>query len=166
MGKNTIIVIMGVSGCGKTTIGKQLSQKIDIPFYDADDFHPIENIEKMKKGIPLNSSDRFPWLNLLASKIKEWNNIDGAILACSALKENYRKILALNNNTIIWIYLSGSKDLIRTRLEYRGGHFMKSDLLDSQFNDLEIPEYGIHIDISKSSDKIITEIISKLNSYE
>ena len=165
MSKNTIIVIMGVSGCGKTTIGKQLSQKIDIPFYDADDFHPIENIEKMKKGISLNSADRYPWLNLLADKIKEWNSKDGAVLACSALKEKYRKILALNNNPIIWIFLSGSKDLIRTRIENREDHFMDSNLLDSQFNNLEIPEYGIHIEISKSSDQIITEIVSKLNSY-
>ena len=165
MPDNTVIVLMGVSGSGKTTIGKLLSEKINIPFYDADDFHPAENVEKMKKGIPLNSSDRYPWLNLLAIKIKEWSKKEGAVLACSALKEKYRKVLESDYNAIIWIYLSGSKELIKNRLEGRKDHFMKSDLLDSQFNDLEIPEYGIHIDISGSSEQILTEIFSNLNIH-
>ncbi len=165
MMKGTIMVIMGVSGCGKTTIGEKLSEKTSIPFYDADDFHPKENVEKMKNGIPLNSDDRFPWLYLLANKIEEWKNKDGAILACSALKEKYRVILSSKYDAIVWVYLSGSQDLIQSRIEKRYGHFMKSDLLNSQFHDLEIPEYGIHTDISQSPKKIISEIISKLKTY-
>lgn len=157
---------MGVSGCGKTTIGEKLSKKLDLPFFDADDFHPKENVDKMKNGIPLNSEDRFPWLNILANNIQKWGENDGAIIACSALKEKYREILALNNKNIVWIYLSGDQNLIQTRIEQRKGHFMNSSLLTSQFNDLEIPEYGVHIDISQSPVNIINEIISKLNIHE
>lgn len=164
--KNTIMVIMGVSGCGKSTIGEKLSEITGIPFYDGDDFHPVENVEKMKSGVPLNSSDRFPWLQILALKIKEWKNKDGAILACSALKEKYRTILASKHDAIVWIFLSGNQQLIQSRIEKRQGHFMKSDLLTSQFHDLEVPEYGIHIDISQSPDNIIAEIISKLKTHE
>ncbi len=164
--KGTIMVVMGVSGCGKTTIGEKLSEKTGIPFCDADDFHPKENVEKMKRGIPLNSNDRFPWLLKLANKIEEWKNEDGAIIACSALKEKYRAILSSKYNDIVWVFLYGSQNLIRSRIEQRPGHYMKSDLLSSQFNDLEIPEYGIHAEISRSPDKIIAEIISKLNTHE
>jgi len=166
MKNSAVIVIMGVSGCGKTTIGKLLSQKYGIPFYDADDFHPKANIEKMEKGIPLNTSDRIPWLEVLANKIEEWKNTDGAIMACSALKEKYRTILVSKYNTIIWVVLLGSHDLIQDRIKKRHGHFMKSDLLNSQFNDLEIPEYGIHIDISQPIEKITKEIILKLNLHD
>ncbi len=131
--KKSVIVIMGVSGCGKTTIGKKLSKNIGLPFFDADDFHPKENVEKMKSGIPLNSEDRFPWLNLLANNIEIWNENDGAIIACSSLKEEYREILASKNKDIIWVYLSGEQNLIRARIEQRQGHFMNSNLLVSQF---------------------------------
>ena len=142
--------------------GKNFQKKIGLPFFDADDFHPKENVEKMKSGIPLNSEDRFPWLKILAKNIENWNENDGAIIACSALKEEYREILASKNKDIIWVYLSGDQNLIRARIEQRRGHFMNSNLLVSQFNDLEIPEYGIHIDISQSPDKIINEIILNL----
>ncbi len=157
-----IIILLGVSGCGKTTIGKQLSQKMEIPFFDGDDFHPKANINKMTKGLSLNDNDRSPWLLTLANKIEKWAGDKGAILACSALKETYRTLLSSKFSDVIWVHLSGSPDLIRDRIEKRSGHFMNTDLLTSQFNDLEIPEYGIRVDISESPEKIIDNIISKL----
>ncbi|MFV9552469.1 gluconokinase [Algibacter sp. PT7-4] len=157
-----IIIVMGVSGCGKTTIGSRLSQKTGIPFYDADDFHPKSNIDKMTRGNSLNDDDRLPWLELLADNILEWSSNKGAVLACSALKENYRVILASKYTNIIWVYLYGSKNLIKERIEARSGHYMNSDLLNSQFHDLEVPNYGIHIDVSETPEKIINTIVSKL----
>ncbi len=157
-----IVIIMGVSGCGKTTIGSQLSQKISVPFYDADDFHPKSNIDKMAGGIALNDDDRLPWLELLADTILDWSSKTGAVLACSALKEKYRAILSSKYNNIVWVYLSGPKELIRQRIEARSGHFMNSDLLNAQFHDLEVPNYGIHIDISGAPENITNTIVLKL----
>lgn len=158
-----MIVIMGVSGSGKTTIGLQLSEVLKIPFFDADDFHSEENVAKMKQSIPLNDRDRKPWLENLAIKIAEWDSENGAILACSALKESYRKTLASRVNSITWIYLSGSFEVINSRLNNRSGHYMKSTLLQSQFDSLEIPKYGIHVDARLDPKKIVTAITSKLD---
>jgi len=157
-----IIILMGVSGCGKTTIGKHLSTKIGIPFFDADDFHPKANIDKMKNNISLDDLDRMPWLELLAAKIKEWEDAGGAILACSALKESYRKILASKVKEIFWVVLTGNYELMNARLEKRNDHYMKSTLLQSQFDTLELPEYGLHINIEISIGDIINQINSKL----
>ena len=117
-----LYLIMGVSGSGKTSVGLYLSRILSIPFYDADDFHNDLNIQKMKKGYSLIDLDRMPWLKLLSSKIKEWNSKGDSILACSALKESYRKILS-NNNEITFIFLDGSYDLIYVRLSSRKNHF-------------------------------------------
>jgi len=160
-----MIVIMGVSGCGKTTIGIQLAKQLDLPYFDADDFHSASNIDKMKHGIPLNDEDRMPWLTLLASNIKTWDVQGGAVLSCSALKESYRKLLASKSNTITWVYLKGSFELIQSRLEHREGHYMKSGLLQSQFDTLEEPNYGIHISIENTPELIISKIISKLKAH-
>lgn len=108
---------MGVSGCGKTTIGKQLALEQGLPFFDADNFHPKANIEKMKNNLALNDSDRLPWLNTLAEKIYEWENNEGAVLACSALKESYRAILTSKQSNILWVFLTGTFDLIIDRLK-------------------------------------------------
>lgn len=153
---------MGVSGCGKTTIGQRLAEETGFDFYDADDYHPQANIDKMKINLPLTDNDRFPWLSSLAKKMKIWNTKNDFILACSALKESYRQILTSNFNTIVWIYLEGDQELIEFRLEARKEHFMKSTLLASQFEALEIPEYGYHIPVSKSPNEIIKLIKSKL----
>ncbi|MDU8887063.1 gluconokinase [Yeosuana sp. MJ-SS3] len=158
-----MIIIMGVSGCGKTTIGKLLSKETQLPFFDADDFHPEENIKKMKTNESLTDEDRLPWLNNLASKIEEWENNGGAILACSALKESYRKLLSSKTENIFWVFLDGSFDLIKSRLEQRHNHYMKSDLLQSQFNTLEEPNYGLKINIAKSKEDIIKQILLNLN---
>lgn len=161
-----IVIIMGVSGCGKTTIGTQLAQEIGTPFFDADDFHPQTNIDKMSNGIALNDDDRLPWLLLLANKIEDWSVQKGGVLACSALKETYRQILSSKVKNIKWVYLNGSHLVIKERIEKRNSHYMSSDLLTSQFNTLEIPSYGIHIDISVEPKEIIKKIVSKLEKHE
>lgn len=153
---------MGVSGCGKTTIGNLLAEEIGFSFYDADNFHSQSNIDKMKNNIPLTDKDRIPWLQLLAEKIKIWNINNGVILACSALKESYRQILTTNSAPIFWIYLDGRVNVIQSRVESRDSHFMKSSLLRSQFEALEIPEYGLHIPVTNSPQQIVAIIKSKL----
>jgi 6-phosphogluconate dehydrogenase/gluconokinase len=160
-----MIVIMGVSGCGKTTIGIQLAKQLDLPYFDADDFHSASNIEKMKHGIPLNDEDRMPWLTLLANNIQTWDVQGGAVLSCSALKESYRKLLASKSKQVNWVYLKGSFELIQSRLEHREGHYMKSGLLQSQFDTLEEPNYGIHIRIENTPELIISKIIFKLKAH-
>ena len=152
------LVLMGVSGCGKTAIGLELSKILNIPFYDADDFHSAENKEKMSHGIPLTDDDRLPWLKTLADLLKEKS---GLILGCSALKESYRKILRVSPD-IQFIYLKGSYQLIHDRLKKRHGHFFDPHLLKSQFADLEEPKDAIVVDISPSISKITESILQKL----
>lgn len=157
-----IFIVMGVSGCGKTTVGKLLAEKQELPFYDADDFHPIRNIQKMKSGIPLTDEDRKPWLEQLNLKLKEWQKNKGAVLACSALKENYRKILSSGIQNLVWVFLSGSRDLIAYRMKNRSAHYMPPELLDSQFADLEEPGYGIKISIDNKPEIIVEKIVQAL----
>ena len=157
-----MIVIMGVSGCGKTTIGLSLAKQMGLPYYDADDFHPQVNINKMKQGIPLNDEDRYPWLKLLGDNMKTWEEQGGAVLSCSALKESYRTMLASKCQKITWVYLKGTFELILSRMEQREGHYMKSNLLKSQFETLEEPKYGIHVGIENTTEQIISHITAKL----
>ncbi len=157
-----MIIIFGVSGSGKTTIGKLLSQKINAPFYDADDFHPLSNINKMKQGIALKDADRLPWLKNLSIKIVEWNNKGEAILSCSALKKKYRNILSEKTENIKWIFLNGSFELIQKRMQNRSDHFMSVELLRSQFQTLEIPKNTISVNIESTPNEIVKEIISKI----
>lgn len=157
---------MGVSGCGKTTIGQLLSKALKIPFYDADNFHPQSNIEKMANGLPLNDDDREPWLAILSNKLKFCHTTEGAILACSALKESYRQQLSKEVSTITWVYLEGSYELIKQRMENRSQHFFKSEMLMSQFDTLEVPNYGIHVEINKNKEQMVEYITSKINSNE
>jgi 6-phosphogluconate dehydrogenase len=164
--KKQVIIIMGVSGSGKTTIGQQLSARLRVPFSDADDFHPAANVEKMSAGIPLDDDDRTPWLQILAENLKKWEIDSGAILACSALKEKYRAQLIQNCPQIQWVYLDGSFDLIYSRMKDRAGHYMPAALLTSQFDALEIPSYGMHVDISGHPDSIINTIMSQLNHMQ
>ncbi|MGB5242087.1 MAG: NADP-dependent phosphogluconate dehydrogenase [Lutimonas sp.] len=158
-----LIVVMGVSGSGKTTIGKMLANKLNLSYYDADDFHPQSNISKMKSGIALNDDDRQPWLNNLSLAMKEWEHAGGAVLSCSALKEKYRKVFKETINDIHWVYLNGEFDLIRKRMEKRSGHYMKSDLLKSQFDTLEVPNYGFHVNIEDEPELIVKKIMNKLD---
>ena len=151
---------MGVSGSGKSTIGKLLSDRTGWTFYDADDFHPPANINKMNRGIPLTDSDRQPWLEKLKQLITNTlkNNQQG-ILACSALKSDYRQILTSNNPEVIFIYLRGDYDCIKNRVQQRQGHFMQADLLRNQFDTMEEPEDAIAIDIALEPEDIVKEIL-------
>lgn len=157
-----VYIIMGVSGTGKSTIGKLLSSTLEIPFFDGDDFHPMENIEKMEAGIPLNDDDRKGWLIRLNVLAKEHKST-GAIIACSALKESYREILLKETkNHLEFIYLEGSFELIKSRLESRKGHFMPLALLRSQFDTLEVPAEAITVSVSMTPDQIIQEITNQM----
>lgn len=160
---NMVLILMGVSGCGKTLTGQMLSNELNLPFYDADDFHPKKNVEKMKSGQPLTDEDRRPWLETLAEKIKDWEKEGGAILACSALKESYRNILSSTTETVQFVYLKGSQSLIARRLTNRFGHFMPESLLDSQFNALEEPDDAITVSIENSPGLIVRDILKKLS---
>lgn len=157
-----IFVVMGVSGCGKSTIGRMLAETLSLPFFDGDDYHPEKNIQKMSKGAPLNDEDRYSWLkalNTLAKKHQE----TGAVIACSALKEMYRDIIEKGLNPVpIWIYLEGSFTVIQKRLEQRSDHFMPVNLLKSQFKALEPPTKAICISVELEPKKIIKEILKKL----
>lgn len=159
-----MIIVMGVSGTGKSTIGQLLATAMEIPFYDADDFHPEANIDKMASGVPLTDQDREPWLLTLGEQIAVWEQAGGAVLACSALKEKYRHTLStIPKSQMTLIHLLGSYDLINQRLAARKGHFLDPKILKSQFEDLEIPTNAIRINIDQSPQKIVEEMQSKMN---
>lgn len=161
--KNKAIIIMGVSGSGKTTIGKLLAEKTHIPFFDGDNFHSKENIEKMASGKPLNDEDRKEWLLQLNTLIKENVNKKGCIIACSSLKKSYRKILSQEvPNAIKFVFLQGSYPEIISRMESRENHFIPSSLLKSQFETLEIPQNAYTLSIMQSPDQIISNIQSEI----
>lgn len=149
---NPVWIIMGVTGCGKTTIGKLWAKARSIPFYDADDFHPKENIDKMSQGIPLDDDDRFPWLEQLGAMIIMTSNGSGAVLACSALNEHYRNYLRPDGIDVHFVYLKATKELIYRRLRERKGHYMPVELIESQFEALEEPEDALTIEASLSPD--------------
>ncbi|MGD9805044.1 MAG: gluconokinase [Hyphomicrobiaceae bacterium] len=159
-----VLVLMGVSGSGKTTIGKQLSALLGWTFRDADEFHPQANIDKMVSGIPLNDADRAPWLAAIAAWIDECraDNI-GGIVSCSALKRTYRDVLVGDRRDVGLVYLKGSHALIADRLSHRRGHFMPPALLASQFEALEEPapeEHAIVVSIRLSPKRIAEQIIA------
>jgi len=160
-----VYVVMGVSGCGKTTVGTLLANEKKIPFFDADAFHPEENIRKMQGGNPLDDNDRKPWLNILSEKIRDWNDDSGAVLACSALKKSYRKILTSKTNDVTFIWLDGSYDLINSRMQKREGHYMPPDLLQSQFDALEPPSEAVKVNIDQPPDNILSDILKTLNNF-
>jgi carbohydrate kinase (thermoresistant glucokinase family) len=154
---------MGVSGSGKTTVGKKLSERIKIPFFDGDDFHTDANKEKMKMGHPLTDEDRGGWLTRINELAKEQMKKKGAIIGCSALKQKYRTVLSRDiTSHVFWVFLKGSYELIKKRMEKRKGHFMPASMLSSQFKTLEPPTHAITIDILKTPDEIVEEIIERM----
>lgn len=160
---NKVIFIIGVSGSGKSTIGKLLADDLKIPFFDGDDFHPESNIKKMSDGQPLNDSDRQGWLETLNNLAKQQLAKSDCVIVCSALKQKYRDILSIDiESQTKWIHLSGSFEKILERLKSRKGHFMPSDLLKSQFDILEEPKNAITIDTSKKPREIINEVKHQL----
>ena len=163
-GDSKIYFIMGVSGCGKSTIGNLLSDELKIPFYDGDDYHSETNVKKMASGQPLTDDDRMDWL-LSLNKLALNRREKGAIIGCSALKESYRKILKNNlEKDVSWIYLSGSFDEVMSRLNQRKGHFMPAALLKSQFETLEVPENAIQVSINQSARQIVKRILELIES--
>ncbi|MEC4812053.1 MAG: gluconokinase [Scytonema sp. PMC 1069.18] len=154
-----IILVMGVSGSGKSTVGKLLADSLGWEFADADSFHSLENIEKMRHGISLNDLDRMPWLLALQQAIQQWlQENKSAVLACSALKANYRQILVLDKERVKLVFLKGSFELIQQRLRMRLGHFMSEELLKSQLDTLEEPCDAVIVDVSDSPEVIVQNI--------
>lgn len=154
---------MGVSGCGKSTVGKLLAQELDIPFFDGDDFHPEANIKKMSNGQPLNDDDRQGWLETLNDLAKQQLTKNSCVIVCSALKQKYRDTLSLHIKTETkWVYLSGYFDQIFERLNSRDNHFMPSELLKSQFDTLEEPKDALRVDIGLTPENIIKTIKHEL----
>lgn len=156
-----IFFVMGVSGSGKTTIGELLAKKLEISFFDGDNYHPEANVEKMAHGHPLNDDDRKGWLQRLNELAKEHEN-KGAVIACSALKKRYRKLLRQGLERITFVYLEGSFELISKRLAERKGHFMPPELLRSQFEALEIPGDAISVSVAATPTEIVTDIMKLL----
>lgn len=154
---------MGVAGSGKTTVAQELAKSLNWEFSDADNFHPPINIDKMRWGIPLNDLDRNPWLQTLQTTIKTWlQENKNVVLACSALKASYRQMLLINNQVQL-VYLRGSYELIKSRLQLRKNHFMTEKLLQSQFDILEEPNDAIVVDISQPIAEIINHVRENLN---
>ena len=156
-----ILIVCGVSGCGKTTTGKLLSQRLGLKFYDADDFHSKSNVEKMSNGLPLTDEDRKPWLETLATNLSQWQSEGGAVLACSALKESYRKPLNDSCEDVRWITLRVPEGLLAERVSTRE-HFFDQRLLQSQLEIFEIPYYGCVVNAFGTPDEIVDNIILQL----
>ena len=161
-----IVTIFGVSGAGKTTVGKLLARELGWRFIEADDFHPAANIEKMRSGHPLTDGDRWPWLDCLRKQIEQLLSAgENAVLACSALKRAYRDRLRVSLE-VKFVFLRGDYALVEKRLRSRRGHFMDANLLQSQFDDLEEPhpdENVLTIELGRTPEEIVERIKTKLN---
>lgn len=161
-----IIVLMGVTGSGKTTIGKLLAERLGCGFSDADDFHPPANVEKMREGTPLQDEDRWPWLAALRKAIDGWQEQGmSRVIACSALKHTYRHILSPDND-VVFVFLKGSADVISLRLKARQGHYMNPDLLGSQFDALEEPAGAVTVDIARTPEAIADDVLARLTTLK
>ena len=157
-----IMVVMGVSGCGKSTIGQQLADRLGWPFFDGDAFHPPANIDKMSRGIPLNDDDRSDWLAAIADRMRELIAIDqSGVFACSALKQKYRDQLSVSDQ-VRFVYLRGDYDLIWSRMQQRAGHYMKANMLASQFEALEEPSDALTLDITRAPEDLVDAIVTSL----
>ena len=159
-----IVVVMGVSGAGKSTVGKLLAQQLGWTFVEADEYHSAANIDKMRRGVPLNDDDRRPWLDALRHRLEQADaRGENVVLACSALKHAYQHYLAqFDPGAVHYVYLAGSEELIRQRLARRTGHFMNPGLLHSQFEALEPPEEAVRVDITPPPEGIAAAIRQKL----
>ncbi|HEX2582204.1 MAG TPA: gluconokinase [Dongiaceae bacterium] len=164
MAPTRIFIVMGVSGCGKSTIATLLAQRLGWQFQEGDHLHPAENIAKMRSGVPLKDSDRLPWLALIGEKIDRWRAAgQPGIITCSALKRRYRDLLRAGRPEVTFLYLRGSKPTIAARMAARPGHFFPASLLDSQFAALEEPqsdEPALAIDIDTEPERLIEDTLT------
>jgi len=163
-----LVVVMGVSGSGKTTIGAALAQRLRVPFADADDFHPQANVAKMSAGIPLTDDDREPWLATIATWLGE-HAASGGVASCSALKRSYREILAAAAPQVFFVHLHGDPEVIAARVAGRPGHFMPAALVESQFatlEPLEPGERGAVLDVDQPVDDLVTQSLTLLDSRD
>lgn len=162
-----VVVMMGVSGTGKTTIGKALAARLRWSFIDGDDLHPAMNVAKMTRGEPLDDEDRWPWLADLHQVIEDHQaNSVPLVLACSALKASYRQVLVGNDQGVVFVYLWAPRELIASRLHQRRGHFMPPTLLASQLDTLEPPADAIHVEVDRPVDETVETIIGQLRTAE
>ncbi|WP_458113132.1 gluconokinase [Arthrobacter sp. R1-13] len=159
------IVVMGVCGCGKTTIGSLVARQLGIPFLDGDSLHPVENVVKMASGTPLTDEDRWPWLAVIGSELAG-AGARGVVLACSALKRSYRDAIRAYAPQTVFLHLDGAREVLASRLQDRSGHFMPATLLESQLaalEPLEPDEPGVVVDIAGSVDGVVTEALAGLS---
>ncbi len=159
-----MVLLMGVAGVGKTTVGRALAEALGWDFRDADSFHSEKNIAKMSAGQPLDDHDRAPWLGAIATHIK--NTIsrgENGVVTCSALKQSYRKAILIDNKNVILIHLHGAPEVIRRRIEARENHFMKPAMLDSQLAALEPPQDALSLDVAETTPALVAKIRAKLN---
>jgi gluconokinase len=155
-----IVLVMGVSGSGKNAIGEPLAERLGWKFIDGDDYHPPENVKKMAAGIPLQDEDRWPWLDRLNALLRKEEH---AVLACSALKDAYRRRLLAGIDEHAIVYLRGSFELIRSRVEARHHRYMPASLLRSQFDTLEPPREAIEVDVARDVDSSVATIVKALS---
>lgn len=163
MDKNfAAIIVMGVSGCGKTTVGRLLAERLGWTYIESDEYHSPVDIEKMSSGIPLNDEDRWPWLKRLHDVLFDHSEKNqSVVLACSALKQSYRDLLVSGLDNIFFVFLKGDFELIQQRMRKRQ-HYMKADMLHSQFDALEEPQNAMIMDIQQSPEKIMEKILTQL----
>ncbi|MEV5915284.1 gluconokinase [Streptomyces chartreusis] len=160
-----VVVVMGVAGTGKTTIGPLLAARLGVPYAEGDDFHPQANIAKMSAGIPLDDDDRWPWLDAIGTWAHERAGL-GGVVSCSALKRSYRDRLRAEAPGVVFVHLSGDRALIEDRMAHRQGHFMPTALLDSQFatlQPLQADEAGVAVDVAGSPEEITERVVEALS---
>ena len=163
-----LVVVMGVSGSGKTTVGTLVAHQLGVEFIDGDSLHPIENVQKMASGTPLTDDDRWPWLELVGEKLREYGDQkQGLVIACSALKRVYRERIRSRAHGALFLHLDGSLEVLTGRLEGRSGHFMPTSLLRSQLDTLEpleMVEGGYKLNIDQPVESMVTEAVTKLRA--
>ena len=158
-----ILVLMGVSGAGKPPVGKLLAGSLHWPFYDADDLHPASNVEKMRRGEPLTDADRMPWLAAVCDIIRKTDlSNENAVIACSALREAYRAMLAAASDDVRFVFLDAPREIVAARIERRSGHFMPVSQVANQFDTLEPPQDALRVDACQPPGEIVGRICDAL----
>lgn len=162
----TVLVVMGVSGCGKSTVGEGLSERLDWPFLEGDSLHPPENVAKMESGQPLTDDDRWPWLERIAEWIEERHKAgEDGVVTCSTLKRSYRKVLDRRGDGVVFVFLHGERETLEARMRARTGHFMPASMLASQLETLEPPgddEPVVPVAIEQSPAAIVEQVVAAL----